>query len=156
MIWLIPPQSVARSRRPCTLPTLAASSSVLARLWVRAGPVPTAESSSASILPWSRERGAARSAQRESESERARATEDGRSGIVRSGPGRVHHRPDYLRQAAADHPQSAVLGESGFSGTAVCVWMCVCVCMWGGGGGGGGSSLLSLLRETRDVFSLQI
>ncbi|XP_039972976.1 LOW QUALITY PROTEIN: synaptogyrin-3a [Xiphias gladius] len=38
---------------------------VPARHWVRAGPVPTAAESSASILPWSRERGAARSAQRE-------------------------------------------------------------------------------------------
>lgn len=88
------------------------------------------------------------------ERERERATEDGRSGIVRSGPGRDHYRPDSLRQTAADHPQSAVLGESGFLRYYCClrvdVYMDVCVVVVGV------LSLLSLLRETRDVFSLQI
>lgn len=108
----------------CALPRSAASAAVAARLRVRAGPVPTAAEQQRihpTVEPgaWSRE-------------ERTeRPTEDGRSGIVRSGPDRVHHRPDHLRQTAADHPQSAILGESGF----LRYW-CLCVC----GGGGGGTS----------------
>lgn len=52
-----------------------------------------------------------------------RETDDGRSGFVRSGPDRVHHRPHHIRQAAADHPESAVVGEGDFlrSRARVCV-----------------------------------
>lgn len=137
-------QPIARSQLSCTRPTrgvlLCARAPVHAR-WTRLYSREQQRIHPA-VEPgaWSREK---RTEKRE------RATEDGRSGIVRSWPGRVHYRPDCLRQTAADHPQSAVLGESGFSRhCCYSVCLCVCGCVCGG--------CLLLLRETRDVFSLQI
>lgn len=101
---------------------------VPARLWLRAGPVPTAESSSASILPWSRERGAARSAQREREREPQKM-----DGVGSFGAGRAGTTIDPI--AFAKQPQTIlrVLSwvRAGFYGTtAVCVWMCIWMCVW--------------------------
>lgn len=68
----------------------------------------------------------------------AHREEDGRSGIVRSGPNRVHRGPDRVCQAATDHPPSAVLGQCFLF---VCLfvrrWLHVMrVCERDGGGGG--------------------
>lgn len=119
---------------------------VTARLWERAktGPFPSASAAAAAareahhpaVEPGERnteERTHREKGEREKGREKERARKDGRSGIVRSGPNRLHYRPDHLRQTAADHPEIAVLGESWFS-RYWCVW-------WRGGGGGAGGDL---------------
>lgn len=91
-------------------------------VWERAGPVPTAaSSSSASILPWSRERGAARSAHTERQK---------MDGVGSFGAGRSGSTIDPITFAKQPQTILRVLSwvRASFHGAAVCV----CAGGWGG------------------------
>lgn len=94
---------------------------VSAHRWERAGPVPSAAVTASSC------RGGAGIVERWGAERTPTETDDGRSGFVRSGPGRVHHRPHHIRQTATDHPESAVVGEEDILRARARLCVCVCV-----------------------------